>query len=90
MVTQQETGSGYSGGMLLLAATGSALAGVALGYQMAKRQYHLRRHNGRSQMKPFYGLRLSSTGSGSADSTPGAWLTLGAALVGSTAGIVIL
>lgn len=62
--------NGYSGGVLLLAAGSSALAGLALGYALAKKQLNDSKGGRRSPPKLFYGARLG--GSDSAESTPGA------------------
>lgn len=74
-MAQQTQASGYSTAALLLAAGSSALAGLALGYTLAKRELAAAagaRNGSRSPNKLRYGVRLSSYGGGSADSTPAA------------------
>lgn len=61
---------GYSGGVLALAAGSSALAGLALGYTLAKKQLNSSKGDRRSPLNLFYGARLH--GNDSAESTPGA------------------
>lgn len=74
-MTAQPQSGGYSSAALLLAAGSSALAGLALGYTLARRELGAgkgsRGRGGRySPSKLLYGARLQAADS-SADSTPG-------------------
>jgi hypothetical protein len=75
---QEAQGGGYSGGSLLLAAAGSCLLGVGLGYHVARRELAVvagkgaAPRNGRAVPKLHFGSGANGGGYGSLDSTPAA------------------
>ena len=76
--TMQEAQGGYSGGSLLLAAAGSCLLGIGLGYHVAKRELAVvagkgaAPRNGRAVPRLHLGGGANGGGYGSLDSTPSA------------------